>query len=129
MNFCNKLVYRINCEHYQLKLQTLPTQNSIYKIRFAKMLNFCWTCFFSFIIIIILNTFINPFNNGDLKEFSWNHTMKRFNCVAAMFSQHSAEAKQNFPMDACTCSTHHKSEEQELFICQLQIRKEEVWNN
>ena len=49
--------------------------------------------------------------------------------VAAMFSQHSTEAKQNSPMDACTCSTHHKNEEQELFICRLQIRKEEVWNN
>ena len=30
--------------------------------------------------------------------------------VAAMFSQHSTEAKQNSPMDACMCSTHNKNE-------------------
>ena len=44
-----------------------------HRIKFAKMLDFCWTCFLS--LIIILNTFINPFNNEDLKEASWNHTM------------------------------------------------------
>ena len=48
------------------------------------MLNFCWTCFLS--LIIIQNTFINPFNNGDLKEFNWNHTMKRFNCFPCRHS-------------------------------------------
>ena len=49
--------------------------------------------------------------------------------VAAMFSQHSTEAKQNSLMDACMCSTHHKNEEQVLFIFWLWIRKEGVWNS
>ena len=49
--------------------------------------------------------------------------------VAAMFSQHSTKAKQNFPMNACMCSTNNKNKEQTLFFfCQLWIRKE-VWNN
>ena len=42
------------------------------------MLSFCWTCFLS--LLIILYIFINPFNNGYLKDVSWNHTMKRFYC-------------------------------------------------
>ena len=49
--------------------------------------------------------------------------------VAAMFSQHSTKAKQNFPMNACMCSTNNKNKEQiYIFFCQLWIRKE-VWNN
>ena len=134
MNFSNKLVYKINCKHYQLKLQTLPTQNCTHKIRFNKMLNFCWTCFLS--LIIIQNTFLNPFNNGDLKEFSWNHTMKRFNCFPRRHSncscnvfttQHWSQAELSH--GCLYVFTHHKNEEQVLFICWLWIRKEGVWNS
>ena len=32
-------------------------------------------------------------------------------------------------MNACMCCTNNKNKEQVLFICQLWIRKEEVWNN
>ena len=69
------------------------------------MLSFCWTCFLS--LLIILYIFINPFNNGYLKDVSWNHTMKRFfsalhaghQTLTAMFSQHSSEAKQISPVN------------------------------
>ena len=76
INAANKL---INKKNFHFQPVNSSTQNCIQCISFVKMLTFCWICFL--LLLIIQYIYINPFHDRDLMEASWNHTMKRFNCL------------------------------------------------